>query len=230
MVAAMHAELSQSLIETVTQRRGRRFLFPKPDTKRTALVVVDMQNAFVAEGAPGEVPLSRAIVPNINRLAAALREAGGTVVWILSALEEGEGKRGWGFLFNRVMAANRRSRMLEWLSTGNPGYELWPALTPAKSDLYIDKDRYSAFIQGSSKLDETLRARGIERLLITGTLTNVCCESTARDGMMLDYEVEMISDGNAALHEHLHQGALTSFMLSFGDVLTTDEAITRLQP
>lgn len=229
MVGTMHAELPQALIESVTQRRGRRFLFSPPDPKRTALIVVDMQNAFVAPGAPGEVPLSRDIVPNINRLAAALREAGGTVVWILSALESTTDKRGWGFLFDRVMApAHRRQAMLDWLTTGSPGYQLWPALTPAPGDLHIDKDRYSALIQGSSKLDETMRARGIERLLITGTLTNVCCESTARDGMMLDYEVEMVSDGNAALHEHLHQGALTSFMLSFGDVLTTDEAIARL--
>jgi len=67
-------------------------------------------------------------------------------------------------------------------------------------------------------------------MLITGALTNVCCESTARDAMMLDYKVIMLSDGNATLTEEEHAGALNTFMMFFGDVMSTDEAITRLVP
>jgi ureidoacrylate peracid hydrolase len=64
--------------------------------------------------------------------------------------------------------------------------------------------------------------------MITGTATNVCCESTARDAMMLDYEVIMVSDGTAALTDEEHAAALNTFMLFFGDVMSTDETIARL--
>lgn len=67
------------------------------------------------------------------------------------------------------------------------------------------------------------------QLSITGTVTNVCCESTARDAMMLDYRVTMLSDGNAALNDQEHAAALDTFAMFFGDVMTTSEAIARLQ-
>ena len=65
---------------------------------------------------------------------------------------------------------------------------------------------------------------------MTGTVTNVCCESTARDAMMLDYRVIMLSDGNASLTDEEHAAALNNFLLFFGDVMTTDEAVARLAP
>jgi ureidoacrylate peracid hydrolase len=75
-----------------------------------------------------------------------------------------------------------------------------------------------------------LRDRGVESLLIAGTLTNVCCESTARDAMMLDYRVIMVSDCNATLSDETHAASLNNFVIYFGDVMTTDEATTRLAP
>ena len=67
-------------------------------------------------------------------------------------------------------------------------------------------------------------------MLITGTLTNVCCEATGRDAMMLDYRVVMLSDGNASLTDEEHAASLNNFLVFFGDVMTTDEAIERLVP
>jgi ureidoacrylate peracid hydrolase len=94
----------------------------------------------------------------------------------------------------------------------------------------VKKIKYSAFIAGSSDIDAQLKTRGIETLLVTGTVTNVCCESTARDAMMLDYRVAMLSDGNASLTDEEHAASLNNFLIFFGDVMTTDEAIARLVP
>ena len=95
-------------------------------------------------------------------------------------------------------------------------------------DMYAKKTQYSAFTASSSTLDRELRERGIDTLLICGTATNVCCESTARDATMLDYRVAMLSDATATWTDQEHQAALTSFVLFFGDVMTTGEALTRL--
>ena len=92
----------------------------------------------------------------------------------------------------------------------------------------VEKRRYSAFIQGSSDLDSILRARGIDTLLVTGTLTNVCCESTARDAMMLNYRSVMVSDGNAAVTDFYHEASLLNMISTFGDVYSTDETIELL--
>jgi nicotinamidase-related amidase len=110
------------------------------------------------------------------------------------------------------------------------GFKLYPALEPLPGDLWVKKIKYSAFTAGSSDIDAQLMSRGIDTLLIAGTATNVCCESTARDAMMLDYRVIMLSDANATLTDEEHTATLNSFLLFFGDVMTADEAIGRLLP
>ena len=79
-----------------------------------------------------------------------------------------------------------RGRRLENLDRESEGYALFPGLDTRPQDLRVTKIHYSALIPGSSDLDAQLRARGIDTLLIAGTTTNVCCESTARDAAMLD--------------------------------------------
>src|SRR5687767_15741902 len=80
----MHSvEIRPEIKERVLARRGRLHLFDALEAKRTALLVIDMQNAFVAPGAPIEVPKAREIVPSINRVADALRERGATVIWVM---------------------------------------------------------------------------------------------------------------------------------------------------
>ena len=95
------------------------------------------------------------------------------------------------------------------------------------------KTRFSALIQGSSDLDAMLRARGIETLIIVGTATNVCCESTARDAIMLNYKVFFkvffVSDANACRTDAEHNATLASLMVMFADVRSTDEMIALLQ-
>jgi len=218
----------QSVKDRVLKRQGKFLSHDTIDAGRTALVVVDMQNYFVAEGFAAEVPQARGIVPNINRMAKALRAAGGNVVWVQTtatgALEH------WGNHHRHMLTPERVKKRLTQLDENHDGFKLFPKLEPLPADLRIKKIKYSAFISGSSDIDTQLKNRGIDTLLVTGTVTNVCCESTARDAMMLDYRVIMLSDGNASLTDEEHAASLNNFMIFFGDVMTTDEATLRLAP
>jgi len=114
------------------------------------------------------------------------------------------------------------------LSEGTEKHELYPELDAREDDEYAHKTRFSPFITGASDLHERLQAAEIENLIITGTATNMCSESAARDAMMLDYKVVMVLDANAARYDEDHLAGLTSFYQSFGDVRTTDETIGML--
>ena len=83
-------------------------------------------------------------------------------------------------------------------------------------------------IQGSSNLQALLDERGIDTLVIVGTLTNVCCESTARDAMMLNYRVIMVDDANATISEAAHRASLDNVAMFFGDVQTTEQVVAML--
>ncbi|MEO1104521.1 MAG: cysteine hydrolase [Pseudomonadota bacterium] len=225
----MHAAtIRPQIIERVMARRGKVHLFDRLEPARTALVVIDMQPTFCAEGAPAEVPLARAIVPAINRLAAGLREAGGKVVWVTHANMGTDTWSDWDGFFNNFVADEVRTRTIESLSPGGPGQKLWQDLDAQPGDFSILKNRYSALIPGSSPLERVLRSLGLDTLLIAGTKTNVCCESTARDAMMLDFKVVMIEDATATLSDEEHRATLENIIQQFGDVMTTDEALARL--
>jgi ureidoacrylate peracid hydrolase len=223
-----HYVVSDAVKERLLRRKGRLTSLDEIDATRAALVVIDMQNHFVAQGFPAEVPLSREIVPTINRLARALRAAGGQVVWVQTtatgALEH------WGNFHKYLLTPERAAERLASLSEDAEGFKLYAGLEPLSGDLRVKKIKYSAFIAGSSDIDAQLRSRGIETVLIAGTVTNVCCESSARDAMMLDYRVIMLSDANAASTDEEHAATLNNFMLFFGDVMTANEAIGRLVP
>jgi len=219
--------IPQTIIERVIARRGKEHVFDDFDPTRTALIVVDLQNGFMMPGvAFAEIPEAREIVPNVNRLAAALRAAGGTVVWIVTTYEPAV-DREWSTYYRLSTPANGAKRSAA-LTKGAKGHEIWPELEVKPGDPIVEKKRFSAFIQGSSELDKVLKARGIDNLLVTGTVTGVCCESTARDAMMLNYSVTMVTDGNASYSDEEHNRALTAFYATFGDIMPTDTLIALL--
>ena len=198
------------------------------DPARTALVVVDMQNAFMLPGvAHALCPMAEKIVPNINRLAQAVRLTGGTVIWIKTTFKD-DALKNWSTYFEMVKP-EQGARRVAALTAGSKGHELWSALDVRADDLIVEKNRFSAFIQGSSNLAEVLRERGLDTVLITGTVTNVCCESTARDAMMLNFKTIMVTDGNAAVTDEDHNASLCAFYLTFGDVMPTDMLVTCLE-
>lgn len=221
--------IRQEIIDRVMARRGRVHLFDALDPAETALIAVDMQNTFMAPGAPAEVPASRDIVAPLNAFAAALREHGATVVWITHVNDRRKGGSDWPGFFDHFVADAVREQTIASLAPDGAGQRLWPALSVAPTDLHLRKNRYSALIPGASDLDQVLRARGISTLLIAGTKTNVCCEATARDAMMMDYKVVMISDCLAALSDEEHRASLETIIQQFGDVMTSAEALARLK-
>ena len=216
--------IPQSIIDRVVARRGREHVFENLDPAKTALIVVDMQNAFMLAGvAHALCPMAEKIVPNINRLAEEVRSTGGNVVWIKTTFTA-EVLQSWSTYYEMATPQQGQKR-IEALSAKSTGHELWPTLDVKPGDLTVEKNRFSAFIQGSSDLAAILRARGLDTLLITGTVTNVCCESTARDAMMLNFKTIMVTDGNAANTDDDHNAALSNFYLTFGDIMSTDFAI-----
>lgn len=223
----MHpTQLPSHVVDRIIFRRGRLHGFERVDTSRTALVVIDMQNVFCAEGAAVEVATAREIVPNINRLAQTTRDGGGLVVWVQMTVAR---RQEWALVLDNLLTPAQAERVLEGIKPGSEGQALWPAMDAKPSDLFITKNRYSAFLPSSSNIAQELRSRGIENVVITGTLTNVCCESSARDAAMQDFKTFMISDANAARTDEEHMGTLVNFIQTFGDVRSTDEMIFMLE-
>lgn len=214
------------IVDRVVARRGRLHWFDALDPKRTALIVIDMQSTFCEPGSPAEVAPSREIVPPLNTLTRELRKKKVPVFWVLHANTHLGDKSDWEVFFNNVVNDDVRARTMDSLTPGKQA--VWKDLNTAPEDIVIVKNRYSALIAGSSTLEPMLRNYGIDTLLIAGTKTNVCCESTGRDAMMLDFKVVMLSDCCAALSDDEHQATLETFIQQFGDVMTSGEALERL--
>jgi ureidoacrylate peracid hydrolase len=220
-------EMPPAYVERVVARQGRAHTCESFEGPKTALVVVDMQNFFMAPGQLAAAPMADDIVPNVNRLAAAVRAAGGLVIWIRNQVLP-ESVESWAAFHERFVPAESEGRLKE-MAPGSFGHTLRPGLDVRPEDAIVAKRRYSAFIAGSSDIELVLRDRGIDTLVVTGVATNVCCESTARDAMMLNFRTLMVSDGCATNSDAEHAAALTSFYLQFGDVQKTDEIVARLQ-
>ena len=214
------------LIARVTRRAGRPHPFDIIEPAKTALLIIDMQNYFMKPGYMGEVPQARAIVPNVNRMAAALRERGGHVVWIRNATNGT--RESWSVMHDHLMTPESRDLRYATMDLAHEGHALWPELDARPDDGQIVKTRFSAFIDGSSEIAPYLHARGIDTLLVGGTATNICCESSARDAMMLNFKVTMVADALATYSDAEHNASLATFYSIFGDVQTVDEAIASL--
>ena len=219
----MHqVKVPQDVIDETVERRGELHPLADFDPVTTALVVVDMQGFFM-----DMVPMAESVVANINRLAAGVRAAGGTVVWVVMTVDQ-EDTRQWSHFYRKLLSPAGTRAHLEGLKRDSADWQIWHKLEVHASDEIVEKRRFSAFIQGSSDLQARLKRKGIRTLLITGTVTNVCCESTARDAMMLDYESIMVADGCAALTDDAHLASLCNFQTVFGDVLTVNELLAHL--
>lgn len=219
--------IPEALAARLATRRGRVHPFESLSAQRTALVVIDMQNAFCAAGMPLEVPAARGIGANINALAQAVREAGGLVVWVAMAVPT---MADWPVYLDDLLLPELAQEVQQSLAPGNPGHALWHEMAvDGRQDLLVSKSRFSAFLPTSSDLAQQLRQRGIDTVLVAGTLTNVCCESSARDAAMQDFRVVMVSDANAARSDEDHAASLNIFLQAFGDVRTTAEALALLR-
>lgn len=195
--------------------RGRRHAFEHLSARRTALIVIDMVPFFVSQSG-----YCRGIVNNIVRIATHLRAARGVVAWVVPGNEQANLLLAQEFFGREVAELYRTS------GGGGPlPSRLWPALQPDAHDLYFEKSMYSAFFPGSSTLPAALQRLGIDTVLIAGTLTNICCESSARDANALGYRVIMIADATAARRDQDHNATLHNIYRTFGDVRPMAEVI-----
>jgi biuret amidohydrolase len=200
--------------------------------EKTAMIVVDMQNDFVQEGAPIEIPRARAMVPRLNRLLDVCRAHQIPVIYIHHVIRGGDIDAG------RLADHHEAIRNNQAIIAGTPNVEIYDELKPHSGDLVVAKPRYSAFY--GTDLEAILRSKGIDTLIISGTVTNVCCESTTRDAFSRDYKVIFLSDGNAAgdlpdlgfgpvSAEEIQRVVLTVLAMCFAQVSSIDQVIAEIE-
>jgi ureidoacrylate peracid hydrolase len=189
------------------------------DPITTAAIVVDVQRLFTdMVAAPIDPPLNVA-VPAIGRFVADSRRAGVTIVLVRTMIPPD---------------AHSRST-LQWpefmragMAPGAAGAEFDPCLDVQPTDIEIVKRRYSAFF--GTPLDDILRTRGIETVVVLGLTTNVCVQSTARDAWQHDYRTITLDDCCAEIGQGSHAGSLAWTSRNFGLVSTSSEVCRRLRP
>jgi ureidoacrylate peracid hydrolase len=200
------------------------FRFDTVDPKKTALLVIDLQVVFVDEGQPFASQHARDILPNVNALIAAARNAGMSVVFTRASTSDTPPYARPAWFDN----SPSYGPLVPFLSSGSSGHALSKSIDVRPTDLVVDKYRSSAMLPQSSKLSETLRQRGIDTLIITGAITNICCENTARDACQMDYRVFFIVDATAALTDEEHNASLGS-VGAHADLRTTSAMIDLLR-
>ncbi len=160
---------------------------------KEALLIIDMLNDFVLEGAPLEVPETRKIIPVIKNEIEKARKEGKPVIYICDSHEPDDKEfRKFGWPRHAVK--------------GTEGAKVVKEIEPSKDDIIIEKTTYSGFY--NTTLDETLKRLGIDSLRLTGCVTHICVMFTASDAVLRDYSVTVVKDGVAGLTEEDHQAAL----------------------
>jgi ureidoacrylate peracid hydrolase len=183
--------------------------------ERCALLVIDMQRFFLNPESPTFTPGGHAIVPPLRRLITEFREAGRPVLFTRHVHHPDHfdsGIMGWWW----------EGMCVE----GTPESEIHPDLAPVGHEKVILKHRYSAFY--NTDLETVLRCLKIEDLVIGGIMTNLCCESTARDAYFRDYRVFVLADGTGTINEEMHVASLMNLAFGFAYVTTADAVAGQL--
>jgi ureidoacrylate peracid hydrolase len=209
-------------LQTDRRIRGERRPLPLIGP-RTAHVIVDLQVGFMAPGSVAETPMNLQILPKVDAISAAVRAAGGTNIFLRFTYDPG-----WTGFFGRF-EAGAVEPMRAAFTAGAEQHALWPGMDVQPGDLVLDKTRFSALIPGTCDMEAELKARGIDTLIVTGCVSNCCCESTIRDAMQMNYSIVFVADGNAARNDDDHNGAVADLFGIFGcDVASAEEVIARL--
>lgn len=200
------------------------------DPRTTAVIVVDMQNDFVADGAPLQSRQATEMMPRLARTLATCRERGIRVIYT-SHVHRSDGcdMGRYGDLYPPIAS---RAALID----GTAGVDIHPGLAPAPGEHVIKKHRYSGFF--ATDMDLILREWGITTVAITGTTTENCCHATARDAMFHNYRVAFLSDatgtfdypdlGYGALSAaQVHQATLAILAFSTAHVMTCEEFLQR---
>jgi nicotinamidase-related amidase len=189
---------------------------PRPhlvlDPSRCVLLVVDMLKYFAHPEGRVYIPSTRAIVPRIDRLLRGWRQTGGTVVFTRHCHRGPEDLGMLGRFFS------------DYIRCGERDSEIIEELTPLPSERVFRKNTYDAF--HGTGLDEYLSVNGVDQVLVTGVLTQMCCETTARSAFVRGYEVYIPADALTTSTEELHVGSLRGLATGFA-VITSTEVLCR---
>jgi ureidoacrylate peracid hydrolase len=209
--------IPDAIVRKVMARRGRLHAFESLEPRRTALVCIDLDTATV-----GVNEECRRVVPRVNELAAAVRRAGGVVAWVMSHMPVMPKH------FAAILGVELATKYFNDGQRNGAGTTLWHEIQTSTQDLVAVKSGASAFFPGKCNLKQQLDPLGIDTVLIGGAVTNICCESSARDAAELDYKVIMVSDALSGHAHGLHEATLATFYRIFGDVRPSAEIIELL--
>ena len=192
-------------------------------TKNTALIVVDMQNIWVHPRGARYLPSSEDIVPKIRRLLDFCHAEKVPVIYLHTTKRKDLADVG---IFADIKPQTHDADN-EWSNfEGSPGADIYEPVKPAADDILVKKFRYSGFY--GTQLENLLRGLGRDTVAITGVATNVCCDSTARDGAMRDFKVLFLSDCNASFSQEEQEATLNNFAKHFGVVMDSEALLTKL--
>ncbi len=193
-------------------------------TKNSALIIVDMQNIWVHPRGARYLPSSEEIVPKIRQLRDFCHRHDIPVIYLYTTKRRDLADVG---VFADIKPQTHDADN-EWNNfEGTVGAEIFETLKPSADDILVKKFRYSGFY--GTQLENLLRAKGRDTVVITGVATNVCCDSTARDGAMRDFKVLFLSDGNASFSQEEQDATLKNFAKHFGVVMDSDRLMERWQ-
>ena len=188
----------------------------KLEAAKSALLVVDMQLFFLDPASPTYTCGGPAVIPAVSRLIAAFRAAARPVIFTKHVHHPDDldsGIMGWWW----------KGKCIE----GSPESEIHPALAPRSREKVVLKHRYSAFYD--TDLETVLRCLEVEDVVVCGIMTNLCCESTARDAYYRDYRVFVPADGTGSIDEEMHVASLMNLAFGFASVTTADAIAARLE-
>jgi len=197
--------------------RGRHLNdFRTIDPGRAALLVIDMQNVFMEAGEVFGNPNALDIVDTVNAAVSTMRSGGARVIWTRQTVSHEPPLAMPPWQYDLSIPSVRQA--VETMVAGTRSHAIHTAMDVQGGDIVVDKYRYSAFMCPAQGLKAVLTGLNVDMLVIAGTLTNCCCDSTARDGNMLGYKIVFLSDATAARTDAEHNAALLNVRLSFGDV------------
>jgi len=196
----------------------------KIDLNKTAVVTIDIVRTFLDRGAPMETPGSREFVPKLNELTGICRDLGIPIIHVAHSNRADLSDMG---LLQEVRPRKTESE-LELLGD-RKGPEFYEGLNVSKSDYIVNKIRYSAFIQGSSHIEQLLRGLGRDSIILSGVLTDVCSATTTQDAMMLGFKVFFVADLNTTMTLERQKVALEVLDKHFAKVMTFEAVMDELK-
>jgi ureidoacrylate peracid hydrolase len=199
------------------------------DPATTALLIIDMQTGFLdPKYESTALPSAEAIVPAVNRLSAALRKAGGCVVWVTSTYGPAP-KDLSKFPLRNAVSRETAEQFCRLFVTGHDAHSIWPLLERRPEDLAVTKNCFAAFYGSGEQLTKILRDKYIETVLIAGLQTSICCETTAREANVRGFGTIMVEDANAGRLEAENRATYSIILRAFGDVLSTNGLIRQIE-